>query len=267
MTTGVPFGWTGPAETGAVRGPSAGAPTSHRSIRRHGPVLPAPVDPFFVADLGYPWRTVGRLDTAAGWATGVLVGPRHVLTAAHVLPWHSQDPQDGVNGAVRFVAAAFDAREPFGVAGAVEFDCLMVTDPPTIDGLEERLDFAVCVLERPVGRVTGWMGAKAYRDAWDGVPCWSHLGYRGTHALATRPSYQSGIALDGHDDHDDSHQVMYHRADTTPGQSGGPIFGWWAQESFPSVVAVQSWRGPDVSGASGGDRLVELVARTREQHP
>ena len=53
---------------------------------------PPPVDPFFVADLGYPWRTVGRLDTAGGWATGVLVGPRHVLTAAHVLPWRSQRP-------------------------------------------------------------------------------------------------------------------------------------------------------------------------------
>jgi hypothetical protein len=260
MTTGADGG---AADDGApVRRATTATP-----VGRTPPLLPAPVDPFYVNDDRFPWRTVGRLDTGNGWATGVLVGPRHVLTAAHVLPWRSREPADGVTGPVRFTPAAFDAREPFGAASAIGFACLMVTDPPTIDGLEERLDYAVCVLDTAIGRKTGWMGAKAYRDAWDGVPCWSHLGYRGTHALATRPSYQSGIALRGHDVHEDTHQVMYHRADTTPGQSGGPIFGWWEGESFPSVVAVQSWRGADISGASGGDRLVELVARTRDENP
>lgn len=257
MTAGAPGG-------SPVRGEDA--VPADPPVGRAVPVLPAPVDPFYIADTAYPWRTVGRLDVGGGWGTGVLVGPRHVLTAAHVLPWRSSEPQDGVEGPVRFVPASFDALEPYGVVSAVAFACLMVTSPPTIDSTEERLDYAVCVLEAPIGRVVGWMGVKAYRDAWDGIPCWSHLGYRGTHALGTRPSYQSGIALDGHDEQHDTHQVMYHRADTTPGQSGGPIFGWWPGESYPSVVAVQSWRGRDISGASGGDRLVELVAQTRSEH-
>jgi V8-like Glu-specific endopeptidase len=44
----------------------------------------------------YPWRCIGRIFTWTNWAggggwnwwgSGVLVGPRHVLTAGHVCPW------------------------------------------------------------------------------------------------------------------------------------------------------------------------------------
>jgi hypothetical protein len=223
------------------------------------------VDPFYIADTGFPWRTVGRLDVSGGWGTGVLVGPRHVLTAAHVLPWRSSDPQDGVAGPVRFVPAAFDALEPYGVVNAVEFACLMVTSPPTIDSTEERLDYAVCVLEAPIGRVVGWMGVKAYRDAWDGIPCWSHLGYRGSHALGTRPSYQSGIALDGHDDS----STRTRSCTTAPTRRRASPAA--RSSAGGRGVVPQRGRGPelaraDISGASGGDRLVELVARSRAEH-
>lgn len=46
---------------------------------------------------GYPWHCIGRVFTwtdssQPGWSfsgSGVLVGPRHVLTAGHVAPWGS----------------------------------------------------------------------------------------------------------------------------------------------------------------------------------
>ena len=35
-------------------------------------------------------------------------------------------------------------------------------------------------------------------------------------------------------------QEILHRADVFPGQSGGPMFGWWSGDVGPRVVAVQS---------------------------
>ncbi len=229
--------------------------------------LPAPADPFVIADTTYPWSAAGRVDVAGGWGSGVLVGPRHLLTAAHVIPWTTAKGRPPTAGWVRFTPAAFDSSEPFGSATAVAVYCVRPTFPPSIDALEEQVDYAVCVLDRDIGRLAGWMGVQAYTDAWDGLARWSHIGYRGDHATGTRPSYQGGIALDGHDDQDDVHQVMFHRADVHPGQSGGPLFGWWEGDPFPRVVAVQSWGNPGRAGASGGGRLVDLTIRARREHP
>jgi hypothetical protein len=141
------------------------------------------------------------------------------------------------------------------------------TAPPAIDGTEERIDYAVCVLDRPIGLETGWFGVRAYRDAWDGLGRWCMVGYKNDPGVGVRPRYQAGIVLDGCDDQDDCHQVLYHAGDVHPGQSGGPVFGWWEGEEFPRVVAVQSYGWPGRAGASGGDRLVDLVVRARRAFP
>jgi hypothetical protein len=226
-----------------------------------------PADPFAFADTAYPWSAVGRVHVAGGWSSGALVGPRHLLTAAHVLAWTQADGKVAAQGGVRFVPAAFDARQPFGAASAVAVYAVAPTYAPAIDGTEERIDYAVCVLDREIGRRAGWMGVRAYRDTWDGLARWCLVGYRAEPGAGARPRYQDGIALDGCDDQEDCHQVMYHRGDVHPGQSGGPVFGWWEGEDFPRAVAVQSWGWPRRAGASGGDRLVDLVIRARLDHP
>jgi V8-like Glu-specific endopeptidase len=219
-----------------------------------------------VADTAYPWSAVGRVHVPDGWSSGVLVGPRHLLTAAHVVPWI---PGPGVveAGALRFAPAAVDREEPFESASAVAVYAVGTTDPPAIDAVEERIDYAVCVLDRPVGHAAGWFGVQAYRDAWDGLARWCTVGYRADPGVGVRPRYQEGIVLDGCDDQEDCHQVIRHAGDVHPGQSGGPVFGWWAGEDFPRVVAVQSYGWPGRAGASGGDRLVDLVVRARRAYP
>jgi V8-like Glu-specific endopeptidase len=263
----------------AVRGHLPGHDPRAATGRRHGvvrqapePTLPAaepeaPDGPVVFADTSYPWSAVGRVDVPGGWGSGVLVGPRHLLTAAHIIPWVVGESGVSSVGWVRFVPGAFESSEPFGSASAVAVYCLQPTHPPSIDAAEERVDFAVCVLDHPIGRLTGWMGVQAYRDAWDHLARWSHVGYRGTQATATRPSYQAGLALNGRPGQADTHQAMLHRGDVHPGQSGGPFFGWWAGEDCPRVVAVQSWGWPGQAGASGGESLVDMVVRARQEHP
>jgi len=65
----------------------------------------------------------------------------------------------------------------------------------------------------------------------------------------------------------DSHEAMSHSADVWPGQSGGPMFGWWTGEPWPSAVAVQSTQNSDENKASGGQDLVDLILQARSDFP
>ena len=46
-----------------------------------------PEDRFTFSDTAFPWSTCGRVDTAAGFGSGVMIGPRHLMTASHVVNW------------------------------------------------------------------------------------------------------------------------------------------------------------------------------------
>ncbi len=214
-------------------------------------------------DTSYPWGTVGRVDTPVGIASGVMVGPRHLLTAAHVIYWK----RDGSTAWVRFRPAYFNGSTPFGEAWGVQVYYKYQVRGPMIDEIEGRYDYAVVVLDRRVGDLTGWMGSRAYTDEWDGKPYWSHIGYPGHTTGSNRPTYQAGIALDGMDWQDDSHESMAHRGDVWPSQSGGPFFGWWAGEKGPRVVAVQSSRNARENNASGGLEMVHLITEAMADCP
>jgi hypothetical protein len=49
------------------------------------------------------------------------------------------------------------------------------------------------------------------------------------------------------------------------GQSGGPLFGFWAGEVGPRAIAVQSWQTTADNGASGSMDMRDLVARARSE--
>lgn len=93
----------------------------------------------------------------------------------------------------------------------------------------------------------------------------------GARAGGQRPSYQSGASV--FDDDSDRHggRELETRADMTPGNSGGRMFGWWSGD--PRIIGVVSgqeedwvfpWsfeRGNVVAGGSGFTNLVKW-ART-----
>lgn len=214
-------------------------------------------------DTAYPWSTCGRVDTPLGFGSGVMVGPRHVLTVSHVIQWNG----DGTAGWVRFRPSFFDGSTPFGEAWGTVIYSKWKVSGPTIDFIEGMYDYVVVVLDGAIGNLTGWMGSRGYTDAWDGGAYWAHVGYPGDLSAGNRPSFENSISLDGMWYELDSHEAMAHHGDVWPGQSGGPFFGWWSGDVGPRVVAVQSSQNSSENNASGGQDLVDLIIRARSENP
>ena len=212
--------------------------------------------------MAYPWGCVGRVETALGYGSGVMIGPRHVLTCCHIIDFKA----NGTIGALKFSPMYYNGpNATFGSANGIKTYYKYKVQGPTIDSTEGQYDFAVVVLDSNIGTKTGWMGAKAYTDSWDGAASWTHAGYPMDLTGAQRPVYQNSIALDGDNVTTDTHEAIYHQADIWPGQSGGPFWGYWS--GTPYVVAVQSWQNSGTNAASGGSDLLDLVNKARAEYP
>jgi V8-like Glu-specific endopeptidase len=222
-----------------------------------------PDDRYTFNDTAFPWCTVGRVETANGNASGVMVGPRHLLTCNHAIQWNA----DNTAGWVKFTPAYFDGSAPFGNAWGtrVYWEDVKVVGP-SVDRNEGQHDYVAVVLDRRIGDLTGWMGARSWSDDWDGESYWRHIGYPGDLG-GQRPSYQRDISLDGSFWDREVHTRIFHQGDVWPGQSGGPFFAWWDSESWPRVVAVQSGQNSDENSASGGAHMVDCIVKARNEFP
>ncbi len=212
--------------------------------------------------MAYPWNCVGKIQTELGVASGVMIGPRHVLTCAHVIKFLT----NGNTGWVKFSPMYYNGANPtYGTANSIKTFYKYKVSGPTIDSTEGKYDYAVVVLDRNLGNTTGWMGATAYTDSWDGGAYWTHAGYPMDLTASERPIYQNGIALNGDNFTSDKAQAIHHTCDIWPGQSGGPFWGYWG--TTPNVVAVQSWQNNSTNAASGGSDMVDLINQARLQFP
>jgi V8-like Glu-specific endopeptidase len=223
----------------------------------------------------YPWRCVGRIFTWNNWAagggwtwsgSGVLVGPRHVLTAGHVCPWNAG------SWAMQFVPAYWDGAPLLGPGAqswTSDFRGWNTNDTVAAH------DMAVLRLYDPIGSSLGWMGTKVYDSSWNNGNYWTLAGYPGAIAGAQRPSYQSGIAVLDSDSDGDA-QELEHHGDATPGDSGGPFFGFWS--GAPYAVGATSggesitgtpfgWWNEDNNIEAGGRSLVDLVLWAQANWP
>jgi len=222
---------------------------------------------------GYPWRCIGRVFTWNAWGTpgwswsgsGVLVGPRHVLTAGHVAPWGSQ------NWGMQFFPGYWDGASVSG-PGAASW----TSDVRGWNTGNQVAAHDMCVLRLydPVGSWLGWMGTRTYDDSWEGGNYWTLAGYPGAIAGANRPSYQSGIPVLDDDEDGDAMEIEHH-GDATAGDSGGPFFGFW--NDGPYAIGTVSG-GEAISGFlgigsednninAGGDAMVDLVRWARTNWP
>jgi len=220
---------------------------------------------------GYPWSCVGKIlvwddfsQPFPAWSgSGVLIGGRVVLTAGHMAPWGSN------NWAMQFIPAFYDGGSALG-AGVSSW----VSDYWGYNtGGVSAWDMLVLRLYTPLGNTYGYFGTKDYNSSWQGGNYWTLAGYPGAVAGANRPSRQMWWpVLD--DDSDGSAEEVEFEADATPGNSGGPVFGFWS--GMPYAIATVSggskttflwWTLEDTNVGAGGGALNSLVAWARSNWP
>jgi V8-like Glu-specific endopeptidase len=231
----------------------------------------APDTRYVFSDIAFPWCTCGRVETAAGWGSGVMIGPRHLMTASHAINWGPNNTA----GWVKFTPLQFDTSEPFGSAWATTiYWWQQVNGSDGVSSNEAAFDYVVCVLDRRLGDATGWMGSRGYSSSWNGGAYWAHIGYPSDLGGGSRPIFHGNGAIDSTTSESTSGRSsfrMMHRNDYWPGQSGGPAFGWWDGEPWPRVVGIYSAvngggpGGPNANG--GGNPLPDLINHARGVAP
>jgi V8-like Glu-specific endopeptidase len=188
---------------------------------------------------GYPWRCVGRVfvwnDASAAnwswWGSAVLVGPRQVLTAGHVVPWSS------VSWKALFVPGYYDGSSVSGAGAQSWVSNAHGWDVSFRSGLPNAYDLAVLRINDPLGNSLGWFGTRVY-TAGGQIIYYNVSGYPAMIASGDRPSYQPGITVLDTDPNGGAMELEHH-GDTTGGDSGAPFWAMWS-DGFPYAVGVVS---------------------------
>ncbi len=247
------------------------APRIRAKDRNLKPLLIFPPDRRYIFyDTRYPWRTTGRVITAQTTGAGVLVGPRHLLTASHLVVWNN----DNTTGWLQFAPQYFNGSTPFGVANAVQTYFYRKVGMPSGE-YDVAEDYVVCVLDRRLGESLGWMGSKTYTEDWDDLDSFCHVGYSSDLGGGNVPSFQDHVSFEDADNpgfmdwSNDGLDIETETASLTPGDSGGPFFGWWS--NAPYVVSVTSAEGTleldKDNWAGGGWQLPTTVNKARSDFP
>lgn len=207
-------------------------------------------------DRRYPWGTVCKVITAMGWGSGIIVGPRHVLTASHVVDWSR-------NG-----AGSVEVHRVGGAVSAITFITRVwfytkVTG--TVGWSENDEDYAVLVTSSRIGDRFGWMGTRTYDSDWDDESYWYSVGYPSDIGGGNSPVWQRRKWLDEDAWDWGGGRSMTTNADMIPGQSGSPMFAFWSDG--PYVVAVWSNYSSTENWCSGGNDMTRLVNHARAQDP
>ncbi|TWD81285.1 hypothetical protein FB561_2396 [Kribbella amoyensis] len=235
-------------------------------------------DRYLFDDLSFPWRTTGKVRTVGHWGSGVTIGPRHVLTASHVINWTGGE-DDGVAW-VTFTPGYFDGKGPWGEIEATRV-IYWIQAPGQLSDDQTAFDYVVLVMAERIGEVVGYPGYRTYDKDWNDKELWQYIGYPGELSSGERPAFQGDGVVSSVGQERTSGQTGYvlgHFNEFTPGQSGGISWGWWGDEPWPRVIGVGSTIGSTAvqtpSGTTTGDNeygggpaLSSLITWARTNYP
>lgn len=259
-----------------LKGRKRGRPSRDPNVDVGGTIFDTD-ERYLFQDTSFPWRITGKVRTAGGWGSGTVIGPRHVLTASHVVNWNRD--ANGNVGWITFTPGYFDGAGPWGELAATRV--ISWTEAPgQLSDQQTAFDYVVLVMAERIGDVVGYAGYRSYDDDWNGDAYWQYIGYPGERASGERPAFQGGCSvsttqsesLNGRDAF-----VLGHFNEFTPGQSGGSAWGWWDGEPWPRVIgvgstigstAVQATHGSTVGDNEwgGGPALSAIISWARENH-
>lgn len=258
-----------------VGGPrSLGRPRAARLRRFNGsPVEPANFTQIYDGEsrqlystTSAPWVRVGQLRTSLGGnGSAALVGKSTILTASHVVK-NSWSPGGPVRGSVTFTPGMFNGTSTLGpgwtanVIGIAAWEQFVGQD---------GYDMAICQLDQPFGSWLGYFGYRTYDDDWEDLHVWTHAGYPyDLSPSGNWPCFELGISV--HDDDSDSYDTLEleTRADIASGQSGGPLWGRWANGGR-QIIGTLSGREDNFAEAknslfAGGNGLSRLCRWGRD---
>lgn len=144
-------------------------------------------DRYLFDDQSFPWRTTGKVRTVGKWGSGTTIGPRHVLTASHVVNWTGGD--DGGVAWLTFTPGYFDGSGPWGEIAATQV-IFWEQAPGTLTDQQTAFDYVVLVMEERIGDIVGYPGFRIYDDDWNGGQYWQYIGYPGELASGEHPTFQ-----------------------------------------------------------------------------
>ncbi len=263
--------------------PKAGVlPSARRRLVRKSGLKARPLTVFNHDDRetffpqGYPWECVGRV--IARWAdgsesvgTGTLVGRRTVLTAEHVVPINTGIVSVSFEPGYYFPAVAKITGRP--VLGIKSWATNIFGYTNAFGSQRIAHDLAILRLSDALGDSLGYFGYRGYDSDWEDDTRWTVVGYPwlvnvhveggevvGTPIYQEAPTRQHGISVED-DDSDGDGLELEIRADLTPGNSGGPLFGFWPDG--PYVIGVISAERPSYNIAAGGATMTRLARHGR----
>ncbi|MEZ5666598.1 MAG: trypsin-like serine protease [Alphaproteobacteria bacterium] len=205
-----------------------------------------------------PWRMIGRIAFESGGScTGSLIGPSTVLTAAHCM-FGGEGPR-GIDRPLTFLAGA-DGPKSVAKAGIIDFyvppqfDIQLHTETSEVDGY----DWAILVLDAPIGQRLGWFRVEALDEAWltrevdRGTLFVKQGGYSGD-SMAFLSANLSCPVVQVWDD-----GTIYHQCDTLPGDSGSPLF--IDDGDGYRILALESATYPNAEGRYDDNMAVDARA-------
>ena len=216
----------------------------------------------------WPYCLNGRLEMRFGNAwyrgSGALVGPRHVLTAAHNVCAHNVPaiPNGTWSQSVNFLPALNEMQIPFGMAEVVS----AYVDPRWTAAGSKEHDIALLVLKEPVGQERGYSGLWAADENDLNRTTLVHItGYSGDTGreghMLTMAHFLEYCAP----------EYLYYQIDTSSGQSGSSIVVNKETEDStnPYIIGVHAY-GDERQRRNFGirlsrsklDWLVDLINKT-----